>query len=284
MFRPPYPLARALPRGGLRQITPNSSAPRVNPDLRTLSSPARRTFFRSASSPAPPGNGGPGIFNRRYRWLLYTSIAGTTGYVIGRSLLDDFVTPPPVPGSAEDVEKLQSLRKKLETLEVVKMLRADPDYEEWEAYESFAEDVKPHRLTSGPMSGSAGLGVQRIFYNEKLHRAVTVVYFGDALTGWPRTTHGGAIATVLDESLGRVAIRTFPARTGVTANLNIDYRKSVHARQFYTVTVEYDDENSTERKGVVRGEVRDINGTLCAEATGLFVVPKKFTLRSLGKF
>jgi acyl-coenzyme A thioesterase PaaI-like protein len=39
------------------------------------------------------------------------------------------------------------------------------------------------------------------------------------MAGWPGVTHGGVTATVLDEILGRVALRQFPSMTGVTANL-----------------------------------------------------------------
>lgn len=87
---------------------------------------------------------------------------------------------------------------------------------------------------------------------------------------------------MLDESLGRVAIRSFPARTGVTANLNIDYVRPVKAMDFYTVTAECDPENSTERKAIVKGELRDSRGRLCATGNALFVVPKALTLRTLG--
>ncbi|KAK2777895.1 hypothetical protein FQN53_002030 [Emmonsiellopsis sp. PD_33] len=284
MFRPPCALARALPRGGLRQTNPISSTPRIDPVLRTRSSPAKRTFFRRASSAAPPVDKAEKTLSWRFDLLLDLVLFGGAGYFMPDLFLWDKVLRPPGPGSAEDVMELKILREKVAWLPIVQELRADPEYEEWEAYEDFEEEEKPHRLTSGPMSGSKGLGVQRIFWNERRHEAVTVVYFGDALTGWPRKTHGGAIATVLDESLGRVAIRSFPARAGVTANLDIDYRKPVNAGYFYTVTAKYDNENSTERKAVVSGEVRDIDGTLCAEAKGLFVVPKKFTLKPLGRF
>lgn len=94
--------------------------------------------------------------------------------------------------------------------------------------------------------------------------------------------HGGALGTVLDENLGRAAIRRFPARTGVTANLNINYRAPVYSGNFYTFHTVLDQERSTDTKGFVSCEVRDATERVCVEASGIFVVPKTFKLASIG--
>ncbi len=95
--------------------------------------------------------------------------------------------------------------------------------------------------------------------------------------------HGGALSIVLDESTGRIALLSFPDRTGVTANLNISYRTPITSGQFCIVTAQFDLENSTDRKAVVKGELRDSMGRLCTEASSLFVVPKALTLKSIGE-
>lgn len=94
--------------------------------------------------------------------------------------------------------------------------------------------------------------------------------------------HGGALATVIDENVGRVAVRHFPEKTGVTANLEINYRAPVYSGNFYSIHATLDTERSTDRKGYVTGEVRDPTGRLCAEASGLFVVPKQYKLQRIG--
>lgn len=86
----------------------------------------------------------------------------------------------------------------------------------------------------------------------------------------------------MDECLGRVALRSLPARTGVTANLNINYRAPVRSGDLYTVYATLDQERSTDRKAYVKGQILDDNGKLYVEATGLFVVPKNLTLRKIG--
>lgn len=110
-----------------------------------------------------------------------------------------------------------------------------------------------------------------------------MVFLGSGLEGWPTMVHGGALGTVIDENLGRAAIRHFPARTGVTANLNINYRAPVYSDNFYTFHATLDQERSTDRKAYATCQVRDLTGHLCVEATGLFVVPKKLQLATVGE-
>lgn len=95
--------------------------------------------------------------------------------------------------------------------------------------------------------------------------------------------HGGALGTVIDENLGRAAIRHFPARTGVTANLDINYRAPVNSEMFYTLHTTLNQDRSTDRKAFTKCEVRDLAGQLCVEATGVFVVPKRFQLQKVGE-
>lgn len=95
--------------------------------------------------------------------------------------------------------------------------------------------------------------------------------------------HGGALGTVIDENLGRAAIRHFPARTGVTANLDINYRAPVNSERFYTLHTTLDQDRSTDRKAFTKCEVRDLSGRLRVEATGIFAVPKRFQLQEVGE-
>lgn len=124
---------------------------------------------------------------------------------------------------------------------------------------------------------------QKVFWNEKEKESISVVYLGAGLEGWPTMIHGGATGTVIDENLGRVAVRSLSARTGVTANLNISYRAPVYSDHFYTFHSRLDKEKSTDRKAFVTGEVRDPLGDVCVEASGLFVVPKHLQLRRVGE-
>ncbi|KAF4259410.1 hypothetical protein LV164_005269 [Aspergillus fumigatus] len=233
----------------------------------------------STIAPAEP----PTTKSRWPRRLVYAGIFGGLGVAAGK-WMDEKVSAPAVPGTVEDAAKLEEINHVFEHgLPIVQELRNNPDYLETNAYEGFSEEDKAHRLTSGPLRGSRGLALQRVFYNDKEKKVISVVYLGSGLEGWPTVVHGGVLATVLDENLGRAAIRHFPARTGVTANLEINYRAPVYSGNFYTFHSQVDPERSTERKAFVTGEIRDPVGRVCAQASAIFVVPKGFKLREIGE-
>ena len=68
---------------------------------------------------------------------------------------------PPAPGSPEDEKLIKKLEWAYEVgLPIVHRLRENPDYIESGVYEYFSDEQKSHRLTSGPLAGSRGLGLQ----------------------------------------------------------------------------------------------------------------------------
>jgi len=177
---------------------------------------------------------------------------------------------------------VEFIKKEGEKIPLVQSLSADPSWTSWEAYSDFAPEERPHRITTGPLGGARGLGgFQRVFYNEESGECISVVWFGGAVAGWPGVVHGGVIATILDESLGRCAIKQFPAKTGVTANLELSYLKPCITNTFYVVRTAPQKEGSTHTKGWVTGRLETLDGRVCVEAKGLFVVPKKFRTREI---
>ncbi|KAJ5571397.1 hypothetical protein N7535_005057 [Penicillium sp. DV-2018c] len=261
------------PRSILQRAIRQSTAP-----TQSLRRPAARNVS-TVTQPVVPRQS-----SRWTRRLIYASIFGTLGLGAGK-WFDNKVSAPPAPGTLEDQAELHEIQRVFDIgLPIVQELRRDPDYVEKEVYQNFEDEHKTHRLTSGPMAGSRSLGLQRVFWNEKEKKIVSVVFLGPGLEGWPTMVHGGALGTVIDENLGRIAIRHFPARTGVTANLNLNYRAPVFSGNFYTLHTSLDQERTTDTKAYATCEVRDIAGRLCVEASGLFVVPKKLKLRKVGEY
>jgi acyl-coenzyme A thioesterase PaaI-like protein len=193
------------------------------------------------------------------------------------------LAPPPLPpaGSKEDTFMIEHLQKQAEKLPIVQSLSTDPNWTSYEAYSSVPDPELSHRLTTGPLGGARAIGgFQRIFWNKESGEIVTVIWFGGAIAGWPGVTHGGVTATIIDEILGRCAIKQFPAQTGVTANLELNYLKPVVTNSFYVVRA-IPEKGFTERKGWVSGRLETVDGRVCVEAKGLFVVPKGIKLRRL---
>ncbi|KAE8150017.1 HotDog domain-containing protein [Aspergillus avenaceus] len=266
MFSP-----RRVPQLRLRNLaTPSHRPPRSQTQF-------SRNTSTSTSTPPPPQ---PSKWPRR---LLYTTIFGVLGIGAGK-WMDDKISAPALPGTEEDLLKMEDVHRTYEHgLPIVKELRENPDYVEAEVYGNYSDEEKTGRLTSGPLRGSRGIALQKVFWNDKEKKAISVVFLGNGLEGWPTIVHGGALATVIDENLGRVAVRHLPQKTGVTANLEMKYRAPVFSGNFYTFHSEVDRERSTDRKAFVVGEVRDPVGRLCVQASALFVVPKTYKLKEIGE-
>ncbi|KAI1261555.1 hypothetical protein F5Y18DRAFT_419508 [Xylariaceae sp. FL1019] len=261
-----------------------------------------RTEYRPPTSESPSGQTQPPLPRRRRRGLYYAVVfllLGTTGGTFLRLT----VAPPALPpqGSDEDQYLQAKIQAAGAALAIVRELSADPSWTSWDAYAGVSRTPvdgrishAETRITSGPMAGSSGLAFQRIFHNISTGEVVTVVYFGAGLAGWPGVVHGGAIATVLDESMGRCAILRFPARTGVTANLDLSYRAPTLTNNYYVIrsqpivtetdeVVAADGSRRSDRKLWTQARMETVKGKLCVEAKALFVVPKALQLKPLAQ-
>lgn len=64
-----------------------------------------------------------------------------------------------------------------------------------------------------------------VLSEEDNNYSVTFFHLGSNLSGHEGIVHGGLLATLLDELTCRLAFQNFHSKKGVTANLNINYRK-----------------------------------------------------------
>ncbi|KAK4199781.1 putative mitochondrial membrane protein FMP10 [Triangularia verruculosa] len=159
---------------------------------------------------------------------------------VGGSALRLFISPPtpPVPDSPEDGYVIADLHSQASRLPIVKQLSSDPAWTFWDAYNTLSDTHRAQHITAHTLRGSRGVGgYQRIFYNSSTGELVSVIFFGPATIGWPGVVHGGCLATILDESCGRAAFKQWGGMAGVTANLNIEYKKATLANGFYIIRV-----------------------------------------------
>lgn len=63
----------------------------------------------------------------------------------------------------------------------------------------------------------------------------TFLHLGEHLSGHKEIIHGGLLATLLDELACRLAFQNFPSKKGVTANLNIAYKKPCYVNSYILV-------------------------------------------------
>lgn len=169
-------------------------------------------------------------------------------------------------------------------------LEEDPEWISWNAYESMTPEQRRTHIVSSSLSSSSALGgYQRVFQNTETGEVLVLIYFGRGVTGWPTVVHGGALATVLDETCGRAAfsrlgqIEAGKQRPIVTAWLKLDYLAMTQEREFYLVGARVkEDEELDERergkrdyKAYVQGWVESVRtGQETVVAEALFVGPK----------
>jgi acyl-coenzyme A thioesterase PaaI-like protein len=215
-------------------------------------------------SPVEPPKSAPPKAKRSLRPYIFATVCFLVGAAAGQYIKLVIAPPPlPTPGTPEDESLTAYIHKLASKLPIVQSLSIDPSWISWDAYSNFTPAEKAHRITTGPLAGARGTG-----------EFVSVLWLGGAVAGWPGVAHGGLIATVLDESLSRAAIARFPAKTGVTANLELTYLAPTVTNAFVIIRVYPALEGSTDTKGFVAGRMETLEGKVCVEAKGLFVVPK----------
>lgn len=107
----------------------------------------------------------------------------------------------------------------------------------------------------------------KFVYNEERQSMVARVRLSSRFTGPPGHAHGGVIATVLDEAMGKVMkIHNVIA---LTSRIEIQYLKPVPLQQ--TLIAEGKSESHSGRHYWTVGEIRNEQGDVLARSKGLFV-------------
>jgi uncharacterized protein (TIGR00369 family) len=117
--------------------------------------------------------------------------------------------------------------------------------------------------------GANARGMKLVFErDERRQRIIGKFRLGPEYQGGAGFIHGGIIATVLDEAMGKVSrLRDVYA---VTAELTIEYLKPVPVNE--ELSVEGFPERSDGRQLYHEGEIRNAAGVLLARGRGRFVI------------
>jgi uncharacterized protein (TIGR00369 family) len=107
----------------------------------------------------------------------------------------------------------------------------------------------------------------RFVYNEQRDRFVCRFRLGKRYTGPPGHCHGGIIATILDEAMGKVnKLRNVIA---VTSEMTVNYLKPVPLQQ--PLRVESREVKVRGRKHINMAEILNEKGEVLARSQGLFI-------------
>ncbi len=112
-------------------------------------------------------------------------------------------------------------------------------------------------------------GMKLTFEQDNVNRKIVGRFvLGERYQGGGGIAHGGIIATLLDEAMGKVC--RFRAIRAVTAELTVEYLKPVDVMKEIVV-----EGRETEQKGrnvFMTGEIRDAAGAVLARGRARFVV------------
>lgn len=232
------------------------NSPRPSPDKRRFRQPGQasgdyflpqkppRDFYHKNDTRGHPSQ-------LRYVRYVFTAILSWYCFSAGSKLYDK--VPLVDQNSTEAQKRLDELTSEFNDMTFVQRLRSGNVFDEsvfgsgstwreWPAYQALnfppARDAAAARrkrdtLTTGPYATANGLAVQEIFYNQDAQTLYLFVNFGHAMCSKPGVVHPGAIATVIDEGLGRVALRSTEERAAVTAKLEVRPRRPLYAGQWY---------------------------------------------------
>jgi len=130
------------------------------------------------------------------------------------------------------------------------------------------------QLDPNPTNGCFGCGaanargMQLNFEQDDQARCIRGRFcLGDEYAGGPGILHGGIIAVLLDEAMGKVG--RFRGVRAVTAELKIEYLRPVPVGQ--EIVVEAHEVEMNGRNMFREGEIRSAKGVVLARGTGRFV-------------
>ncbi|KAK2761546.1 hypothetical protein FQN54_001374 [Arachnomyces sp. PD_36] len=157
-------------------------------------------------------------------------------------------------------------------------LRENPEFTESRPHMKIPAELRGRNLTGGTLAGPDKIAVPPLTFSEKGGKSfVSMFYLGAAVCGHPGIVHGGLLATLLDEGMARCCFPALPNGIGVTANLNIDYRRPAPAEAFAVLKAETVKVEG--RKAWVEGRIETLpedgsDPVVLVEAKALFVEPK----------
>jgi uncharacterized protein (TIGR00369 family) len=129
-------------------------------------------------------------------------------------------------------------------------------------------EPNPSNKCFGCGGDNAG-GMQLTFEQDNVNRRIVGRFvLGERYQGGGGFAHGGIIATLLDEAMGKVC--RFREVRAVTAELTVEYLKPVNVQ--HEIIVEG---RETEQKGrniFMTGEIRDAAGLVLARSKARFVI------------
>lgn len=229
---------------------------------------------------------------RTLSFLLISTVSFVVGCYFALSYAPPILTPWIMGSMPTDEETLaiyeapdefsREVDEHIKNCVLARELRANPNFTESRPHLKIPEAIRAHNLTGGTLLGPGMIVVPPYSWNEDGGKSmVSIFYLGSDVTGHPGIVHGGLLATMLDEGLARCCFPALPNKVGVTANLQINYKKPTKAGQFLVLRAQTTKQEG--RKAWVEGWIEPLEqgegeeGEVkerLVEASALFIEPR----------
>ena len=121
-------------------------------------------------------------------------------------------------------------------------------------------------------------GMKLTFEQDNANRKIVGRFvLGERYQGGGGMAHGGIIATLLDEAMGKVC--RFRDARAVTAELTVEYLKPIHVQK--EIVVEAFEQEQKGRSLFQAAEIRNADGEVLARGRGRFVILRSTENRDL---
>ncbi|CAG8909570.1 unnamed protein product [Penicillium egyptiacum] len=141
-----------------------------------------------------------------------------------------------------------SLDTLVSQIPLVQTLRkAHSTYRETRPHLAIPPPIRQHHFVGGSLAGpgklafapymwlSTGKSEAQAENADRASSVVSVFHIGQDLCGHPGFVHGGLLSVLFDEVFARCVSATFPSGLGMTANLNVDFRKPALPNRMYVL-------------------------------------------------
>ena len=169
------------------------------------------------------------------------------------------------------------IEKHMQEHPIAKALQGDLQWKELRPHLRFPESHRQHSLTAGTLAGPGKFPVAPFIYVDDKN-LVELTYVGTDMCGHTGIVHGGLVATILDEGLAWCGFGSLPNKIGMTAYLNISYKKPIPAGSYLVLRAETI--KSERRKVWVKGTIEALpkdgksEKEVFVEAEALYIEPK----------
>ncbi|BCS20933.1 PaaI family thioesterase [Aspergillus puulaauensis] len=176
---------------------------------------------------------------------------------------------------------------------ILHTLRQDRSLKESRPHLSMPPTLRPSHFVAGTIAGEGKLtSAPYMFLSRHSRRdqeadgepprshGVTVFHTGTHMCGHPGYVHGGFLSVMFDEVFAHTVAQSFRSGTGMTANLNVDFRKPALPGRVYVLraeTVKVEGRKAWAEGTMMMmpsGSGGEEEAVLVAEARALFIEPK----------